>query len=317
MPSKSDIEWFKREFAAEIEPALSSTAFSVDMLTAIACQETGYIWARLRKTLSVQSVLELCVGDTIDAKPGGGGRRAFPKNKAELLSHARGDEMFAIARQCLEDIASHLNDFKPAANSSNKFCRGFGIFQYDLQFFKIDPDYFLQRRWRDFAACLGVAVTELKDAQKKARLGDKTTLTDLEMAHVAIAYNTGRFIASKGLKQGFKNSDGKYYGELVYEYLLKAKQVQFAEADEYHAVRRIEVRDRAGYGLELSPRYRVTARNGLRLRGGPGTTYQVLRLVEFGHQIHVLRRDGDWAQVDLQGDGRADGHMHASFLDAI
>jgi hypothetical protein len=31
--------------------------------------------------------------------------------------------------------------------------------------------------------------------------------------------------------------------------------------------------------------------------------------------VNVLRRDGAWSLVDLEGDGRADGHVHASFLE--
>jgi hypothetical protein len=47
------------------------------MLAAIAQQETGYIWSALLKhNLSLQKILELCGGDTIDK-----GRSAFPTSK--------------------------------------------------------------------------------------------------------------------------------------------------------------------------------------------------------------------------------------------
>lgn len=140
MSSGGDIKWFKSNFSSSVEKAIVGTPFSVDMLTAIACQETGYIWGRLRKktNFSVDEILELCVGDTIDAKPDGkGGRKVFPKNKDELLAAPRGDEMFAIARQSLEALAAvPLKDFEGDAANTKKFCRGYGIFQYDLQFFK-------------------------------------------------------------------------------------------------------------------------------------------------------------------------------------
>jgi len=60
--------------------------------------------------------------------------------------------------------------------------------------------------------------------------------------------------------------------------------------------------------------HRVVARGGLNLREGPGTEFPAARLVPFGTVVHVLRTDGVWSQVDLEHDGRADGHMHSSFL---
>ncbi|MDT5269019.1 MAG: hypothetical protein QOH49_1205 [Acidobacteriota bacterium] len=226
MPNSQDILWFKQQFRSEIEAAVQGTPFTLDMLTAVACQETGGIWSILRKKdLSIERILELCVGDTIDGKPGGGGRRAFPRNKAELVAQPGGVEMFGIARQALVDMAQFIPGFKgPVANPA-KFCHGYGIFQFDLQFFKTEPDYFLQKRYALFPDCLAKAISELRSAQSRANLQGKTKLTDLEMAAVAIAYNTGRFVPSKGLKQGFKDSAGKFYGENFFEFLRLAHTV--------------------------------------------------------------------------------------------
>jgi hypothetical protein len=49
MPNADDIRWFKEQFHTESEAALRGTPFSLDMLTALACQETGSIWPILRK----------------------------------------------------------------------------------------------------------------------------------------------------------------------------------------------------------------------------------------------------------------------------
>src|ERR1700761_6805073 len=87
MPNQQDAVWFKSQFQPAIERAIAGTPLTVDMITAFACQETGEIWPALpRQNLPTARILELCVGDTIDASPTGGGRRAFPKNKAELLT---------------------------------------------------------------------------------------------------------------------------------------------------------------------------------------------------------------------------------------
>lgn len=61
----------------------------------------------------------------------------------------------------------------------------------------------------------------------------------------------------------------------------------------------------------------VAARNGLQLRNGPGTEYGIARTLDAGTQLGVLGFDGErgeWARVDLVGDGLADGHVLAAFL---
>jgi hypothetical protein len=221
MVKESDVSWFKREFGAKINAAVKGTPLTLDHLTAIALQETGYIWARLqRKNLSTARILELCVGDTID------GRSAFPKDKAALLAVTDGDKMFAIARQGLVAVAEHFADTKlgEVAKNPDKFCHGFGIFQYDIQFFLDNPKYFLERQYANFDIALARCVEELKRGLKTVGVADKPSLTDEEAAHVAIAYNTGRFNPAKGLKQGHP-SDGKFYGESYFEWLQLAHKV--------------------------------------------------------------------------------------------
>lgn len=58
----------------------------------------------------------------------------------------------------------------------------------------------------------------------------------------------------------------------------------------------------------------VTARDGLWLRKGPGLGFDRARLLEEGAELTVVGVDGDWARVDLEGDGRVDGHVFAAFL---
>lgn len=218
MPTRDAIRWFKGHFETKINAAVSGTPFTSDLVTAIACQETGYLWNTLRRYMPVERVLELCVGDTIDFTPPNKGRKAFPKNKDELLEYPQGDEMFDIGRKCLIDMAQYLTDYRGAAANPVKFCRGYGIFQYDLQHFRTDPDFFLSKRWADFDQSLALCLAELKAAQRRIRLQDRTQLTGLELCHVAIAYNRGSFDPAKELQQGYK-SGGKYYGENIAAFL--------------------------------------------------------------------------------------------------
>ena len=147
MPNRDAFRWFKDTFHPKIRPAINGTPFTLDLLAAIAAQETGHIWGPLHDTLDLNNLLAICVGDTLDAD---GGRGAFPKTKAELIAAPRGQDMFNIAREALVQMAVHVPDFQPVSKRPNKFCHGYGIFQLDLQFFKDDPDHFLNKRWFSF-----------------------------------------------------------------------------------------------------------------------------------------------------------------------
>ena len=216
------IGWFKEQFRDKINAVIAGTPFSLDLLAAIAMQETYYIWGNLYNTRSIDEVLKLCTGDTLDAPR----RSAFPQNKSDLLTQAKGDEMFEIARASLEAVGEVVPSFKRVADSSpDKFCRGYGIFQLDLQFFKDKPNYFLQKKWYDFDECLNQCVSELKAALRRAYGSGKITLTDEEKVYVAIAYNRGSVDFSRKFKQGFRDDSGKYYGEYIWEYLQLAKSV--------------------------------------------------------------------------------------------
>jgi hypothetical protein len=61
----------------------------------------------------------------------------------------------------------------------------------------------------------------------------------------------------------------------------------------------------------------VIARDGLRLRTGPSTQFDVARVIPHGARANVIGREGDWYLVDLQGDGKADGFMSRAFLRAV
>ncbi len=219
MPSRDDVVWFKTQFQPEIEAAIAGTPLTVDFITAIACQETGSIWPALRRRgLSVEQVLALCVGDTLDADRG---RRAFPTSKSDLLAQDRGEEMFTLAHQALVDMAQHVPGYEGVAKRANKFCHGFGIFQRDLQFFRTDPAYFLDGDWAHFDKALAQCLGELDRAVVKLGFAGRESLTDAELAAVGVAYNTGGFKPAQGLRQG--HFDGtRFYGEAILEFLRLA-----------------------------------------------------------------------------------------------
>ena len=137
--------------------------------------------------------------------------------------------MFTVARRALMTVAKVSNDYASVAQDKNKFCRGYGIFQYDLQHFKKNPSYFLNQGWHSFEKCVGIAVEELRAAQARQRWGRKKTLTYDQLVHVAIAYNRGSSRVSKGFKQGFRPRGGKYYGEMIDEYYRTAQSIHVGQ----------------------------------------------------------------------------------------
>ena len=224
MAIKDEIKWFKEQFAADIVPALTGTPLSFDLICAIAFQESGELWSKLRLGLPRDEVLRLSVGDTLDAP----NRSAFPKNKAALLPTPNGQQMFGLAHRLLVEMgdATGIEAYRDLGRRPDKFVHGYGLFQYDLQFFRIDPDFFLQQRWKSIDACVEKLMTELGKAVDQLGLADQQSLTDLQSAFVGIVYNTGfgNFRESKGLQQG--HHDGThFYGENIDRFLKIARSI--------------------------------------------------------------------------------------------
>jgi hypothetical protein len=213
--------WMNRNFGTDIDAAVRNTPITKNLLIAIGIQETFYIWARMYKTAAKpEDVLAVCVGDTIDFPKRAS---AWPKNRADLEAHANGQPMFQSARAALERIAKVNPGFKTVVKNPDKFCHGFGMFQYDIQFFDKDQSYFLNEEWATWKGTLSRGMTELKSAAAALYPG-KQALSHDESVFVGIAYNQGaaktkRNMATKVFKQGFKDDSGVYYGEYIDRYL--------------------------------------------------------------------------------------------------
>ncbi|WFU14941.1 DUF2272 domain-containing protein [Bradyrhizobium sp. CB3481] len=224
MAIKDEIKWFKEQFAADVIPALAGTPISFDLVSAIAFQESGELWSKLRLHLPREEILRLSVGDTLDDP----NRSAFPKNKEALIAVQRGQAMFELAHRLLVEMAdaTGIEAYQAVAQRPHKFVHGYGIFQYDLQFFRRDPDFFLEQRWKSIDACVDKMMTELKRGLDQLGFSDKASLTDRESAFVAIVYNTGfgNFRESRELQQG--HHDGThFYGENIDRYLKIAHTI--------------------------------------------------------------------------------------------
>jgi hypothetical protein len=218
---KEGMTWFKKNFQQKVQAGIQGTPFTLDLLTALAVQESfGDAWGLIFKTRPVDEVLQLCVGDSID-------RSVFPKDRAELVAAPNGAAMFDIAHDALVKLASFNHGFAGVAARPNKFCHGYGIFQFDIQFFKDEnPDFFLQKKWFSFDECLKLAIKELQGVAKRL-FPQQTQLDDDQLTFCAIGYNigAGRVRLDRGFKQGFKDGDGVFYGEHISEFLKVAHTV--------------------------------------------------------------------------------------------
>lgn len=225
MTEKEGMTWFKTQFRDQIQAAIAGTPITLDLVTAIAMQESySDAWGLIFKAMPVAEVLKRCVGDTFDAP----NRSAFPKNRSELVAPAiaHGQDMFNIAREALVMLAGFNHGYSGVSHNPDKFCHGYGIFQYDIQFFKdTDPDFFLQKKWYDFDECLKKCVGELTRVAEKLYPG-QNRLSDEQLTYVAIGYNTGagKVRVGAGFKQGHE-SDGIFYGENIDRYLRLAHTI--------------------------------------------------------------------------------------------
>lgn len=60
--------------------------------------------------------------------------------------------------------------------------------------------------------------------------------------------------------------------------------------------------------------YSVVARDGLRVRAGAGTRFDVLKTLAKDSQVFVVKEKNGWAAIDAEGDGAIDGWVSMDFL---
>lgn len=65
------------------------------------------------------------------------------------------------------------------------------------------------------------------------------------------------------------------------------------------------------------PRYKVIARRGLILRGGPGTQFDKLDLLKLNQVVFVTDINDGWGKIDTEGDGHIDGFSSMHFLEKL
>ena len=160
-------KWIKSNFGEEVSHAVRGTPFSEDNICAIICQETAYFWLQFLDTLSVDDILKRCIldasGDSLSnnkfkrllgirTK-----RSAFPKNTNEFR------KKYGIEKTNILIEEANRTKMLRGMGSEKWVYKGYGIFQYDLQYVQNDPDFFFQKQWYDFATCLKKVMMELEE----------------------------------------------------------------------------------------------------------------------------------------------------------
>jgi hypothetical protein len=148
------ITLMKRNFIDSMNVAVQNSAFSVDDLCGIACQETVTVWIEWIDRKSVDEILQMCVFDASGDYPNTK-RSAFPKNTAIFRSKF-GDEKTDM-------LIAEANRSRNARNldSQQWVYKGYGIFQYDLQNILSDETFFIEKQWYKFSYCIEKVLGEL------------------------------------------------------------------------------------------------------------------------------------------------------------
>jgi hypothetical protein len=178
---KKIVAWMKQNFENKVIQAVENTPFEKEVIYAIACQETAQRWLLWIDSYDAATVLQRCVFDASGDFPDTS-RSAFPKNKNELLA-----EFGADITQMLIDEGNKMRAMPqpghPQGYGAASFLyKGYGIFQYDLQFIKEDKNFFVDKLWYSIDECLSRAIKELKSKWSKH---------PNDLFHTVKAYNGG------------------------------------------------------------------------------------------------------------------------------
>ncbi|MES2924520.1 MAG: hypothetical protein V4819_23410 [Verrucomicrobiota bacterium] len=163
--------WLMTYFGEKLRAAGQGTPFTPDILCAIVCQETAYFWLPLLEKLESKPefknapgdladvILARCVLDASGDHPDSP-RSVFPKNTEAFLKKYGSEFTNFLIEEANQ--SRKLRGFGP----KQWVYKGYGIFQYDLQFVETDEAFFRERQWYDFEVCLGKCIGELKSKYK-------------------------------------------------------------------------------------------------------------------------------------------------------
>ena len=159
--------WMRTNFAVTIDAAIAGVAgLDSDLVCAIACKESAIYWVGKISSLPPADILRYCVFDASGDFPGTT-RHAFPVNAAAL----RADPAFGALTDMLIQEANNARAGLRGYGPAEYLYKGYGIFQYDLQNIRTDVEFFRDKLWYGFDACMDRFMREMR-AKLTASGGD-------------------------------------------------------------------------------------------------------------------------------------------------
>lgn len=169
--------WLKQNFEVQIKECIQNTPWTVELVCAIFCQETASKLLLWMDHYSAETILQRCVFDASGDFPGTH-RSAFPRNAKEFQQTYGLSITTMLINQANMQRAMPQHDAPKGYSAADYLYKGYGIFQYDLQNIKKDPEFFLFKKWYNFSDCILKLVEEL---DVKARR--QTILRDIVQAY--------------------------------------------------------------------------------------------------------------------------------------
>ncbi|RFM30016.1 hypothetical protein [Deminuibacter soli] len=158
--------WLKNNFEEVIKAGIAGTPWTVDLVCAIACQETAYKWLLWIDKYPADVVLQRCVFDASGDLPGTG-RSAFPKNRADFEDKYGKDLAAMLVNEGNKQRAMPQVDAPGGYKPAGFLYKGYGIFQNDLQNIVTDRAFFQEKKWYNMTDCLAHLVQELNGKARK------------------------------------------------------------------------------------------------------------------------------------------------------
>jgi hypothetical protein len=134
--------------------------FTNHHINGIVCQETGYFLLNYLQRLTPDHLSARCVLDG-SGDVAGTSRNAFPRNTDAFRRHFGDDFTELLIRE--GNKSRVLRGMKPWG----KIYKGYGPFQYDLQYSLTDEVFFRERHWYDIKHCVDKCMGELEVKYKQ------------------------------------------------------------------------------------------------------------------------------------------------------
>lgn len=157
----------KQNFGEQIKEYTFNTPYTLELVIAIALQETAQKWQLWIDKYPVDVILQRCVFDASGNDFPGTSRNAFPRTKVEFQQIYGKTVTDMLVHEANLTRAMPQPKFPDGYNSAGYLYKGYGIFQYDLQNIKTDPDFFLNKEWYSFSACLYRLISMLNEKTKR------------------------------------------------------------------------------------------------------------------------------------------------------